>query len=128
MIKVIKYDEVVDMLKAIVAGKEDFVYERVESVCLYWTNGEDATRDASCIVGHVFQALGVLSDLPHWYQNSDANVTVGVLKQKGVLIFTRKAQALLMVAQGRQDEGIPWGEAVQEALANNVVKLSVDTI
>ena len=128
MIKVIKYDEVVDMLKAIVAGKEDFVYERVESVCLYWTNGEDGTRDASCLVGHVFQALGVLSDLPLWYQNSDANVTVGVLKQKGVINFTRKARALLMAAQGRQDEGTPWGEAVQEALADKDVKFAADTI
>ena len=118
MIKVIKYDEVVAMLKAIVAGKEDFVYQFEEGSCVYWTDGEDGTRDASCLVGHVFQAWGVLSDLPQIFRHSSAIRAAGVLREKGVLVLTHKALVLLGSVQRLQDEGIPWGEAVQEALAN----------
>ena len=80
-------------------------------------------NEPSCIVGHVFHALGV-SGLKF---NPELNGTVvsglldrptdhsNYLLEEFGLDFTKEAVELLRIAQVEQDQRSPWGDAVQTA-------------
>lgn len=117
MTKTHKYADALADLQALVAERgEDFVYQSPEPdstdlpTCRYEFDGLP-----SCGLGKVFGEtwavpLSVLEGL-------DTGTSPGqALKDEGHLM-TRKAWTLLFAFQDRQDSGLPYGEAIREAIA-----------
>lgn len=110
----IDIDRALDLLRRVVEGREDYVYQRLtdgsgEDVCAYF---DLTTGQPSCLVGHVLAEVGVTLDtLPDRH-----NVGSGIhhLDVPGVEM-TRGARRVLSAAQRAQDRGTPWGEAAARA-------------
>lgn len=93
----------------VIAGKEDFVYKKpLEShgSCVY----SDRANNPSCIIGHVFDELGV--ERPRWSALENKS-RFGSLPQSH--LFTSAAYEFLRVLQGEQDNLATWGTAVKYA-------------
>lgn len=131
------YEEVLADLRAIVQGREDYVYVPAfgkvdpnpwDNTCTYTT--QDGAP--SCIVGHVI-AVEFPDLLPairkeEWYyvDRADPEDTehepltegVGSLSQtfSVTIDWEPKALALLSYVQSQQDVGTPWGEALEKAI------------
>lgn len=96
------YDQTIELLQRAVAEKGDghtaaCRYQRFEDY--------EPTGEPVCIVGHVFSCLGLLDK---------ALEGDGVYAQREVIrnSFTPIALDVLAKAQGVQDEGHTWGEAL----------------
>lgn len=96
------------LLREVVAGQEDFIYrtDGAESVCVYFRSGQP-----SCLVGHVLAKAGFppLSDED---ENNWAGVESATLPE---WFADFRAVGVLAAAQGDQDLGLPWGEALTSA-------------
>jgi hypothetical protein len=98
--------------KAIGEKSPDYVYKRVTEMteeeeengqsCLYFEQGQP-----SCIVGHVLSYMGINS-APEGSGAGHALTQLGVHADP-------KTKALLEDVQERQDDGVPWGEALRKA-------------
>lgn len=114
------YDRAVELAREVVADfGEDYVYPESEKrretdgslpSCVYVHEG-----CPSCLVGHILHRHGVsLEDLSqHEFRGAWTVSTKLADAEFGARFF-------LDVAQGRQDKGMPWGEAV--LFAQNHVK------
>lgn len=118
-------------LTQIAAAHPDHVYVEIptaepgETSCMYF---DPATGSPSCIIGHVLARHGVTrADLdtvqyqpsPEGmlrYDGINADATVKVLVEAGVLDVDDEAGILLSIAQVAQDAGNTWGKAVEGAL------------
>jgi|SRR5882757_1231821 len=101
----------------VVLKGEDYVYEPDgRDRCDYVRSGEP-----SCIVGRFLANLGVPLERLEKADATYGGISVGTLleqlEEEGVIdrVSFRATQVLSKV-QHRQDSGIPWGVAVQEAL------------
>jgi hypothetical protein len=101
------------LAEAVTLKGEDYVYVN--------RDGEQAGHDTSChyvhgdqpgcIVGHVLHRAGVsLADLSN-YEGQGAEDPASQLTDAGGEVVR-----LLAFAQEHQDRGVPWGEAVRQAL------------
>lgn len=104
--------------RALGAKGADYVYEQVymplyeEKGCVYFT--DDGCP--SCKIGHVLHYKGVTrEDLEETGSNSGTDV--GNLVADGLLVIDLRTEALLSLVQEHQDQGMPWGEALEQALA-----------
>lgn len=90
--------------KAIGEKGPDYVYQRMTNGmgCLYFEQGQP-----SCIVGHVLSYMGIDS-APEGQGASRALKSLGVRTDF-------KTTALLDGVQEKQDNGVPWGEALRRA-------------
>lgn len=67
-----------------------------------------------CIVGTLFHKAGVpLVDIP---LSAGAYGTEGALRGGGILAASGNSVVLLATVQRLQDQGVPWGRAVREAI------------
>lgn len=121
------YDETLSLLRAAVELKgEDYVYTNPNGEmatidggitdCFYVDeSGDDAVP--SCIVGHVFHAMGipVLDMLKIEGSSVNSDVTEDLLRDNSIQV-TPRATRLLYSAQDLQDSGHTWGEAVDDAV------------
>lgn len=113
------------LLDAVAVKGEDYVYEGVEDGmdamrCYYARNGAP-----DCIVGHVLHKLGVPIEKMEYdiltKHQSDVisyktiYVHFDKLREAYGINFSARAQRLLGLTQGLQDQDVPWGEAVQRA-------------
>lgn len=132
MTKVFNVDETREMIKSVIKGREDYVYEaptikvyhEIEDVtveeeapdCLY------STPDGapSCIVGQVLHKyLPEEFDLVH-HQEFDDNLSDGDYPAARAVSsldeiedrFDREARDLLVQVQNRQDTKVPWGKVL----------------
>lgn len=109
------YDKALDLLKdAITLRGEDYVYEKISGGCKYVHGG-----GKSCIVGHVLVDLGVDVDALEWghLRSSYAAEVLSALESDGILEATPEAASLLARVQRYQDNEVPWGRALERALA-----------
>jgi hypothetical protein len=113
--------KVKDLLAEAVALKgADYVYTTPDGkqgsvdyqpTCLYVHGSRPG-----CIVGHVLNKAGVsLARLREEERNDASNVLRNLRED---LAYEDGVSQLLQDAQGAQDEGVPWGEAVRQALAS----------
>jgi hypothetical protein len=81
-----------------------------KATCRYVSNDDDAPV---CIVGHALFRLGVpLAELVT-YEGQAADAVLVSLKTRGFFSeVDEDAADLLTEAQTKQDNGVPWGEAV----------------
>lgn len=91
----------------------DYVYEPVSiepgvSTCMYMQDGEPG-----CIVGHALHSQGIDLSL---HEGILAGATLRALQSGGLLTVTNKAASFLEWVQIYQDDSMPWGQALQEAL------------
>jgi hypothetical protein len=115
-------DEAVEMLRATVSGEEEYVDQG-------WVDG-DGCRYASyesddkdyedypgCLIGQVFSRLGATRE--QLVAMDRCGGTIVALARDGDIPFEVSDSALLVfaAAQNQQDEGKPWGEALDAALA-----------
>jgi hypothetical protein len=106
-------DVMLDIKHTIDEYGEDYVYFAPDpnSGCVYF---DEDTHKPSCLVGHVLARHGVtFEDLT--VQNHDTEVSA--LIQEEFLIVDQRTKRLLAGVQARQDNMIPWGEAVRLTLA-----------
>jgi len=113
----ITFDSTVTGLKALVEEEgADFVYAKREGVCVY-----DGKPD--CIVGRFLAAQGVPlerlkeADTGSFGSGLAAHSLMRDLGDEGVISYDGSARSLLSEVQHNQDQGLPWGVALSEALA-----------
>lgn len=117
-VRVYDIHDTIAALRTVVQGREDFVYTESEDYlqigdgCVNWVLDGGNWRP-SCIVGHVLTAWDYPDECkPHTRFSGPAG-TLGV--QDEICTTTPKALHILTVAQGRQDNGGTWGEALKRA-------------
>ena len=102
------------LTRAVEEKGADYVYPRSVDEALGCAYFED-DGTPSCIVGHVLAYKGVtLETLP--LPDFDNNASVWALQRSGFLEADDRASEALRRAQGRQDGGGDWGEALSIAL------------
>lgn len=116
------YEDVVVSLREIVHGDDDYVYEQTppfdpdgEPKCSYF----DYEGQPSCLVGHFFAKEGLLtadSPLRVTLEGDNAHQAIGLMRERGIALFTEEAENVLYRAQMHQDEGRPWGFALKAAI------------
>lgn len=112
-------DEAIELLRATVSGEEEYVDQG-------WVDG-DGCRYASyesededypgCLIGQVFSRLGATRE--QLVAMDRCGGTIGALAEDGDIPFelTDSALRVFAAAQEEQDEGKPWSEALEAALA-----------
>lgn len=117
-IKVFDHHDAITALRAVVKGREDFVYTDSEDYrdtnsCMNWTRDyEGDPWRASCVVGHVLTGWGYPEDLKSSTRCNGINITMGLWL--GVKA-TDHAKAILGSAQHAQDTCDTWGHALAVA-------------
>lgn len=101
------------------SNEPDPLRESVIGACQYVRSGAP-----SCLVGHALVSLGVplnrLASFDLQYANS-AKAVLDTLYAEAIIDFENAGEELdeietfLMAAQGKQDEGFTWGEALTAA-------------
>jgi hypothetical protein len=112
MIK-INASRAIELLRAEVAGNEDYVYGQHHNECVYVDDGQ-----ACCLVGKVLNRAGVpiaqLADMDHM-----GDTAIDDLFKEGnldhILNITASAVNVLASAQHAQDDDFPWDYALAMA-------------
>lgn len=123
-------DKALELLKAAVELKgEDYVYKKVNGSCMYvdipwvWDDEvehyvyvpEEATH--SCLIGVALHLAGIplaaFTDL--FVNEEDASAALYALQEEGLVEFDEIVSRIFMKAQGFQDQGLTWGEALRAA-------------
>lgn len=105
--RTITYRELRDaLLEVLVEHGPDTVYESPEEngQCVYVT----AEGEPSCIFGHAFNRLGI--DITAL---RGVSASPGSLVRRGILLENAALGYAASMCQGKQDNGTPWGEAVE---------------
>lgn len=110
----ITYDEAKADLLELADKWPERVYEAPSGQCRYFTDA----GNPSCIVGYVLAKHGIevqqLVDAEGRLLNENADVEM--LRHAGLIACDDTAGALLLYAQGEQDNANPWGPAVAYAI------------
>lgn len=97
-------EDAIEALRAIVAGREDFVYQPHPGGCAYSIKGQP-----DCLVGHVLARWSLLYLVAD--QQTKPIRTVANVYQR----LDRGAVEVLDAAQVQQDVAAPWGVALAVA-------------
>lgn len=119
---VIDRHQAIELLeRAVEENGPDYVYDSgpgCDYVRTDWDANDNPIYAPSCIVGHAFYYLGVPIEqivvLDHQAHGGIAHVAHNLPELLGVEL-TREAEDVFATAQDKQDNGIPWGEAVESA-------------
>lgn len=114
-------DEVERDLNEIIAGREDYVYQKpvVAGSCVYFHDGQP-----SCLVGHWLHKRGIEFDAQH--EGKGANQLLGETHNYRTdktdppvydLGIDADAVHVLAEAQSFQDDGYAWGVSVKHAVS-----------
>lgn len=119
-------DQAVALLRKVVYGREEYVYERFPAsanlgsddagYCLNF----DLDGNPSCVVGHVLVEMGLSfeqAEVLGIATNRAVCTVVPILNEYPEFgwSFSQEAENVLTAAQQAQDDGRPWGEALEEA-------------
>lgn len=117
MTNIIKTQDVINAIEAAVAAKgADYVYNRIEGSCYYHDiNGSVENPTPSCIVGFVLAAVApeVFAQISEREDMYGTSMGINELYNKYDIRFEDENVVLALGhAQGWQDSGKPWGEAL----------------
>lgn len=100
--------EVLEIMTQVVAEYgEDFVYKKVDMVCLNWHDG-----CPSCLIGHVMHRWGMSADFLAQFRASEVGTLVGYYSKAHPVVVEEGVTKLLGAAQTVQDDGGSWGYAL----------------
>lgn len=114
--------QVIDMLKAVVAERPDYVYVAPEhqrtddegDQCFYVHTDEDGSNPRpGCVVGEVFHRLGAPLGAFKTWEGSGAFSIAGVIFDG----LTLEAREILGITQMWQDRKHPWSVALENGLS-----------
>jgi hypothetical protein len=122
----ITYEQALSTLKELVAERgEDFVYGSADGACIYST----VEGSPSCGVGYVFAKLdppmfhaihvaewGEVADINNVHQFPVSEIEENLSIEYDTL-YTRKAGKLLAQFQSAQDQKVPYGLALEDAIS-----------
>ncbi len=117
-VRVYDIHDTIAALRTVVQGREDFVYTNSEDFigldrkCGNWVLDGGNWRP-SCIVGHVLTAWDYPDECKPYTRFSGPTGALSV--QDAIGIRTDDVPYILGVAQGCQDNGGTWGEALKRA-------------
>jgi hypothetical protein len=114
-------DQIVERLvvavREVAAEKPDLVYSAPYGGCAYVADGQP-----SCIVGHAAWRLGLIDGSLESDDGINSSGVTTLLRHLGVLPNNDLdygepgyAREFLDAVQEKQDEGVPWGDAVEIA-------------
>jgi hypothetical protein len=119
----ISWQQAVDLLQTAVAKRgADYIYPKellsveneIPTECVYY----DPAGQPSCMVGEVLYAMGVILDIDDECISHGANGNgLSELIDEDYIHVDTPTLELLQMAQVKQDHGMPWGEALNVALA-----------
>lgn len=108
------YDDIIELLDMAVAERgADYVYKHPDfdiGKCLY----VHPNSEVGCIMAYVFNKLGVSLSILKKLEGIGAPGVYSLLYLDGKPEAHGKISLLLSKVQGEQDNGIPWGKAVQK--------------
>lgn len=84
--------------------------------CSYVHTLENGELIPGCLVGDVLNRAGVQLEVLN-LKHAGAAIVLSDLAYMGILEADTESHDLLWLAQGQQDKKVPWGEAVERALA-----------
>lgn len=105
------YSETLSLLSEIVNERPDYQYRMINGECLY---RDPVTFEPSCIVGHFLDRSGVAELRTEEFQYEGMRAPAVV---SAYLDADTRSHMLLARVQEYQDEGLAWGESLDEALA-----------
>lgn len=114
MLRTTTYKQVVAATTSVVSKKPEYVYQNPtgDERCLY-VHPSASGPSCGCLVGTVLHDLGVSLEVLVGYEGADAwNVAVE-------LGLSDQSKAFLYLLQGHQDNGVPWGQALELVLGVN---------
>lgn len=108
----LEYEQTVQLLKeAVHKMGEDYVYPHANETCMYF---EFEDRAPSCIVGHVLAQEG-MTYMDVRGINTDG--VISLIESRVIEPADERVTDLLGRVQTHQDNGLPWGEALDKAIA-----------
>lgn len=118
MPELINHHQAIEALRAEVAQEgPDHVYEKPDGDdCFYTWGGQP-----SCLVGRALFRLGVpLDELRDWENANARELSNSAMDDDNLTpirpaLTTVQAAQVFQVAQFRQDDGLPWGNALEAA-------------
>lgn len=114
--------QVIDMLKAVVAERPDYVYVAPEhqrtddegDQCFYVHTDENGSNPRpGCVVGEVLHRLGIPLDALSSWEGTGAFSITGMLFGD----LTLETREILGITQSWQDREHPWSVALENGLA-----------
>lgn len=121
-IGVITFPRACELLTAAMLTKgPDYVYRPEggdgDSTCANFVECDGGGYVPSCLVGHVWHALGLTPETCADDRNSGAllHAPANAVIDRFLLKVTPKAKAMLAATQYAQDQGLPWGKAIEQS-------------
>jgi hypothetical protein len=116
----LEYDEVLERLRKIAATDPNKQMSHETAGCKYGTSPERAKPEPQpvCIVGHLLHEVLSLEAWFNLVQGWNRVKIASLLERNSVpgLTVDRRTRTLLSKVQENQDNGIPWGAAVESAV------------
>lgn len=102
----------------------DYVYDRYEECrdgsCKNWLQDRSGKRTGDCLIGRVFEFFVDYNDEDFLVGQStpavQTNYYLGTVFDRDAIVFLDEVQML-------QDQGVPWGEAIDHAKVQFIDKL-----
>jgi hypothetical protein len=112
------YETALDALEKAVADRgEEYVYPRqgtdTNSSCLYWHKNEQAP---GCLVGLALHQLGVSAEVLESFGPAGIRMLAPSLPHLSGVEMSPAALELMSKVQCYQDQGMPWGSALDRAV------------
>lgn len=96
----------------------DYVYPRQGGGCQnYFIDPETGQATGDCLIGRVFEFFVDYNDREN--RCSIHSTATSANKHYG-MPFAAEARDFLQAVQGRQDDGMPWGEAIDRSKAQSL--------
>jgi hypothetical protein len=113
--RTITKQEVLDAASVLIVQHPDgcqAAFQSEEGGCYYYLTDERGRRTPSCVVGQVFDRLGLLDLVPEASNGDPIERVSQVLARDGLLAFEEDAYALLRAWQDTQDgdEDFRWAD------------------
>lgn len=86
--------------------------------CLYFRKDVQGTQQPDCIIGHLLARHGVNPlDLDDAIEHVGTDSAIGELIASGIIaVEDHRTKELLRITQTCQDEGAPWGRALENGI------------
>lgn len=107
----IPYPEAMSLLTEIVNERPDYQYRMTNGECLY---RDPETFEPSCLVGHFLDRSGVAELRTEEFERWEGVGAPVVVSQ--FLEVDDHTCTLLSLVQEYQDEGLPWGDSLSQAM------------
>lgn len=115
-------DELIRLLRETVKGREDFVYQSPNGSGCFYRNPDG---QLGCIFGHALADYGVseaAGESSEMYADASGGKPIDWILENDCPLVSSEVRGAAATAQGRQDEGSSWGDALDAFEASLVAQ------